>query len=100
MGSYEDGCQEVKQGETREVAAEFGSMKIISNWTSKVRKWSQPFHFFILLSYRYEKVTFKVSFLRVSMTAISANVHVSSNLAIGKFGTKSTVSKYLSCGHI
>ena len=25
------------------------------------------------------------------MTAISANVHVSSNLAIGKFGTKSTV---------
>ena len=46
MGSYEDGCQEVKQGETREVAAEFGSMKIIS----EVRKGSQPFHFFILLS--------------------------------------------------
>ena len=28
------------------------------------------------------------------MTAISANIHVSSNLAIRKFGTKSTVSKY------
>jgi len=50
VGGCEDGCQEVKQGETREVAAEFGSMKIISNWTSKVRKWSQPFHFFILLT--------------------------------------------------
>ena len=51
MGSYEDGCQEVKQGETREVAAEFGSMKIISS----LDKWSEkgesaiPLFYFIKL---------------------------------------------------
>ena len=50
MGSYEDGCQEVKQGETREVAAEFGSTKIISSLDKWSEKGESAIHFFILLS--------------------------------------------------